>query len=83
MREWRPWLPLRVRELIDFKHAYRRRTEEIYVVSQRRQLTEVPQNLGWGDNKPIKFIDACDRRFTVPYEWCLTWQVRTRSSRLG
>jgi len=47
------------------------------------QLSKVPKSLDWSDNKPIKFIDGFDRRITLPYEWCTTWQVLAHSSKAG
>lgn len=68
-------------ELIGFLYAYRHRIEELYVISRRKQLAEVPRSLDWSDNKPIKLIDAFDRKITLPYEWCETWEVQADSSR--
>ncbi|KAI5805085.1 hypothetical protein EDC01DRAFT_356537 [Geopyxis carbonaria] len=53
-----------------------------HAVLKRLEKATVPAKLGdetgWiSDYKPIRFIDALNDRFPVPYDLCNSWDVRT------
>ncbi|KAI5850933.1 hypothetical protein BZA05DRAFT_399219 [Tricharina praecox] len=60
------------------------RIEDMCVALQSMQRPQVPQSLdNWSDNKPIRFVDAFDRKMTLPYEWCVTWEAFHEAVRGG
>jgi len=56
-----------------------KKTQETCVALEGMRAAQLPQSVGWSDNEPVKFIDAFDRKITLAYEWCETWQVLVRS----
>jgi hypothetical protein len=50
--------------------------EETCAALQRIETQVVPKSVDWSpDQKPIRFIDALDRKVNLPYEYCTTWKV--------
>ena len=77
-----------MQELISLRPASRqvllrieKKTQETCVALERMRPAQLPQTIDWSDNKPIRFIDAFDRKITLAYEWCETWPVPVRSGK--
>jgi hypothetical protein len=52
------------------------RAEETCAALERIETQVIPKSVDWSpDQKPIRFIDALDRKVNLPYEYCTTWKV--------